>query len=250
MKNKFILFCFALGILAILISLTSAEIQVRGFNSVIKDSNNNQTRHTLYITLDDTSLNDIAKQTLTNVTIFATHNLNFTFPNNVTLITCSYNSIQIKNDYDSNGNLNTSTTETIMYDYNYSATSLIYYQLKEKDILQINLDCFYDTNVDNSIFFYQSEAVIGLVASTPSFACDECTRGGFEQAVTDYLDAQKSTQNQIGFYATTSSLTDKTTEFWIAVYWLLRFSAYILLLYLAFAIGLRFYKFIQELKKG
>lgn len=246
MKNKTkILIAFLLmGILAL--NMAMAEINVYGFNSA---TGNNETKQSLYITLQDSGNTQTGKKADTNFTAKITHYVNYTFSNNATLISCFLREQQIKNTYAINGDLINSTIETNIIPYNYSAESLRYYNLRDKDILQLDLHCFYDIDIDNTLFQYLSESVVGLQISTASYTCGSCARGDFEEIINDYMDAKKTTADQITIYGNIASITDYTTDFWLVIYWTLRIFLFLLLVGLIFAFGFWLVGFLQRMSQ-
>jgi hypothetical protein len=226
--------------------MTMAEINVYGSSSI---ESSNQTKYTLYITLQDSGNTQTGKMTEDNITARITHYINYTLANNITLLSCLYKSQHTINNYDANGNVANTTTDIEIVPYNYSAESLRYYGMRDQDILQLELDCFYDSAVDDTIFQYLSESVVGLSISADSYTCDSCSRGNFEETINDYIEAQQTTEDQIDIYGNIAGVTDKVTDLWLVIYWVLRIFLFLLLVGLVFAVGFWIHGMISRLSK-
>jgi hypothetical protein len=249
MQKIFIAIAFIL-LFASMLNFTKAEISVQGFNEVV---DNNATRQTMIIILDDTSLNSVAKQKNVNLTIYANHYLNNTILNPelnpISISFCLYTSTHTKNTYDADGNLLNTTIEITTQEYNTSATSLLYEQIMEKDILQLDLVCYWNNTIDNLIFqhigtFYQ---MIGLSLKSPSFACEGCGRQDYEEIMTEYLSAQRTSENYMKVFNDFTNFTTSIVEVWLMAYWIIRIFLLLLLVGFIFAVGLWLYHFIKNI---
>jgi hypothetical protein len=244
MKTKIITMLVAILILAsFFTSFAQAELMVNGFNQVVA---NNETQHSLFITIDDTSDIATAKKSDTNLTIYINHYVNYTFANGDTVTACFFQSQQTKNAYDIDGNLINSTNELQTALYNYSATSLRYYQMRDIDLLQIDLHCFWDSKVNDSVFQYMSQTVIGLGVDMPSYACGDCSRQGYEEIITAYMEAQQTEEDYLQIYVNSTNLTTNITELWLIIYWLISLFLLVLLFGLIFFAGLWMYDFVKR----
>ena len=245
MKNKGIFVAVAfLLIMANVIALANAEITVNGLRAVIGQ---NETRNSMTITIDDTSPDGILKSFDNNISIYATHNINYTIPSGETIVLCLYNAQQIKNEYDSLGNLINSTVIIDTAVYNYSATSIKYYALKDKDTLKVDLNCFWDRDINDTLFQYLSPAIMGLGANSFSFACGECARQDYEEVLNDYVEAKAQTGTYLQAFDNMMSFSLNDVEIWYMLYWIIRIALLIILVMLTFMAGIWLYHFFRSI---
>lgn len=221
----------------------NAEISVRGFNAV---TGQNQTTNTYYITLDDTSQSNVAKQDYSNISLSVFVAINYSVANK-SILSCFFTSQQIKNNYDVQGNFLNSTIEIQTSEYNYSAIFLRKYYMLEKDVITATLDCIWNDSVDDTLFQYLSTSVVGMSASiTNTYACELCVMGN-EPVSAEYIDMQKISTNYLQPFYKASILVNAVMIFITVLYWVLMIFGLLLLVSLTFALIIWFYDFVKTL---
>lgn len=216
-----------------------------GFNSI---TGMNETTQTLYITLDDESIGGNAKKFPANVTLAINHYVNTTIANK-TLVSCVFDLLQTKNSYDNNGNLNYTQVIAENVDYNYSVTSYRRgYQMFAKDTMKTELRCFWDSEVDDSIFQYLDPAIASIVMETDTYYCDLCVRGN-QPIVTDYIDIEKTSGNYLIPFNRGKAIIGGSMTIITILYWVIKIFALLFLAGLTFGVGIWFYSFLSKLIK-
>jgi hypothetical protein len=245
MKNKGIFVAIALLLIMVNISaFASAEITVNGFRGVI---GNNETRNSMTVTIDDTSPDGILKNFGNNISVYVNHVINYTIPSGETVALCFYNAQQTKNEYDDAGNLINTTIIADTAVYNYSATSFRNYDLKDRDTLQVDLNCFWDTDINDTLFQYLSPSVIGLSANSFSFACGDCARQDYEQVLNDYIEAKGQTSNYLEVFNNMMIFSVNDIEIWYMLYWIIKIALLIVLVMLSFMTAIWVYHFFRDI---
>jgi hypothetical protein len=248
MKSKGIFVAVAfLLIMANVIALANAEISVNGLRAI---SGNNQTKNSMTLSIVDTSPDGILKNFGNNITIYINHYINYTISSGETVGFCLYNTQQTENEYNSDGTLANSTVVTEQIVYNYSATSLRYYSLKDQDTLQVDLNCFWDTDLNDSMLQYVSPSIIGLGASSFSYACGDCARQDYEEVLNDYVEAKTQTDTYLQVYGYIMSLALNMVQLWFMAYWIIKIALYIVLVMLVFMGAIWLYHFFKDIARN
>lgn len=234
-----------LAVLQSVMPPATAEILVTGFNSI---TGSNQTTNTLYLTMDGTSNGNFAKRFPTNVTFLINHYINQTISNK-TLLSCVFNLLQTQNFYDLEGNLNYTLINSESVPYNYSATSIRRdYQMREKDTIKTELTCFWDSDVDDSIFQDLSQTIAGIFTETDTYYCELCVAGN-NPAITDFIDVEKTTANYLVPFSRGRTIVNGAMTFLTFLYWIIKIFGLLLSVALVFAVAIWLYQFIAGLAK-
>jgi hypothetical protein len=251
-SKKIILAVVLMLLIANMMYFASAELISEGFTQSVVSATNT-TRQSMLLTLEDTSINSIAKRVDTNVTAAVSHYLSNVTAVGKTPLSCLLNAIQTRNNYDTDGNLENVTIEETNIEYNNSAESLAYFLMRDKDTLQLNLICVWDSPVDNSIFQYflkvpaYTPNILDLQVDTTSYACDDCGRQDYEETVTDYINAQKTNSDYLTIYLKSANMTTFVNQIWLIIYWIIKIFLFILLVGFIFATGMWLVSFLRRL---
>lgn len=238
----------ALLLMVNMFAFASAELKVSGFRAVV---GNNETSNSMTISIEDTSPDGILKRYDNNISVFINHYPSSTpIPSGETLALCNYNAIQTINQYDSLGVLANSTTLIDTVVYNYSATSIRYYSLREQDTLKIDLNCFWDIDVNDTMFQYLSPSIVGLGINSFSFACGDCARQDYEEVLNDYAEAKAQTQNYFNVFNNMMTLALNNIEIWYMTYWIVKIALWLVLVMLVFMAGIWLYHFFKDLARN
>lgn len=258
MKNKMMIWAFAIILLIVLVNGASAE-EFLWQNTIIDNQKQTLTHHT-YIQIDDTSsaLVTVGQTVPTELIVGLSNDLPLDLTQSGglgTLDYCNFTLSITNNIYDLSPIGFTTykiVNQTITsYNKSYSnvnATNDVYqFYLKDKDSVTADISCHFTNPADLQNSQYTDIGSIAIF--TPAFQCDGCSKYTFENLVNQNDQASESINNATTFYDNFQNLVDKDFFVWVVVSWLIKISLIfvaVALIFLAMYFLYIFFKSIAE----
>jgi len=247
MKKEIIILAFAFLILA---SLTNVQAEIYMVTSTELDTTNSLVKSMGYYYFEDTSVTGIGRNKDIPITIFyQVEALPFDFSADgypVQVDWCNFTTLHAINDYDSEGNIVNTITETynLFFQNQPLNFSELTYKLRSRDTLVVRMKCHY-TDVN---YLYVENILVGSFnVLLPSYECKGCEEYTLEELSNSIEKSEEITANELVIYESIQKFVDWNFTIWLIISWIVKIGFIIIAVGLVFASVYYFYNFLKTI---